>query len=332
VKILVTGGTGFLGKELVQRLMKEGHQLRLLARKKPTGLTDGAEWRAGDLTDGASLKAAVKDVEAVYHLAGRVSFSPEDSHEMFALHVEGTRRLMDALKDVPLKRFVLASTSGTTAVSKEERVATEADEAPITVIGRWPYYASKLYEEQLVLASCRKRGTPLVILNPSLLLGPGDERLSSGWVVAKFLSRDIPAMPNGGISFVDVRDAAQAFVQALTRGDLYGKHLMGVNMSFTEFFARLERITGIPAPRMKLPSRLNVLGGQALERFAKWRKAEPALEAASIEIAEHYFYLDSSKAQAQLGFVARDPQETLFDTVRDLSARMPSSRRPAAFS
>jgi dihydroflavonol-4-reductase len=99
-------------------------------------------------------------------------------------------------------------------------------------------------------------------------------------------------------------------------------------MSMKEFFERLERLSGVPAPRLKLPSRLNILGGLALEKWAKVRKTEPGLDAASVEIAEHFFYLDSSKAERELGFKARDPHETLHDTVQDLLARMPSTHLP----
>ena len=91
--------------------------------------------------------------------------------------------------------MVLASTSGTLAVSRTERVATEEDLPPIEVVGRWPYYLSKIYEERLVLEFAGKHRLPVVVLNPSLLLGPGDERLSSTWTVMKFLQRDLPAMP-----------------------------------------------------------------------------------------------------------------------------------------
>ena len=77
-------------------------------------------------------------------------------------------------------------------------MATEETRTPIEVVGRWPYYLSKIYEERLSLEFCRKHGLPLVVLNPSLLLGPGDDRLSSTWTVMKFLQRDIPAMPRGG--------------------------------------------------------------------------------------------------------------------------------------
>jgi len=328
--ILVTGATGFLGKTLVPRLAAAGHRVRMLARSMPGAeLLSHGEFVQGDLGDRAALKPALAGVDVLYHLAGMVSFDPADGPAMYRLHVAGTRGLLEEVRARGgLERMVLASTSGTIAVSRTERVATEEDLPAIEVVGRWPYYLSKIYEEKLVLEYGRKHRMPVLVLNPSLLLGPGDDRLSSTWTVMKFLQRDLPAMPNGGISFVDVRDTADAFVAALERGEPGGKHLMGVNMSMSEFFGRLERLSGVPAPRLRLPSKVNVAGAKLLEKLAEARGREPALDAASVDIAEHWFWVDARKAERELGFVARDPQETLRDTVLDLISRIPEKQWP----
>lgn len=329
MKLLVTGGTGFLGSHLVPRLVAAGHSVRLIGRSKPSGTPyAGTEYVPGDLKDRDAVRRSLEGVDAVYHLAGLVSFQPKDARKMFELHVDSTRELLRDVREAGVKRVVLASTSGTIAVSKEERVGTENDDYPITVVGRWPYYLSKIYEEKLALEYCRKHAIPLVVLNPSLLMGPGDDRLSSTWTVVKFLNQEIPAMPGGGISFVDARDAADAFVQALTRGELYGRHLMGVNMSMVDFFRRLERITGVPAPRLRLPSQVNVLGSKLLERWAKMRGTKPVLDPQEVEIGEHWFWLDAAKAEAELGFRARDIHETLSETVQHIHGKMPPQALP----
>ena len=166
------------------------------------------------------MRRALEGVDVLYHLAGRVSFDAKDGPAMYRVHVEGTRGLLEEIRARGgLRRIILASTSGTTAVSRTEQVATEEARAPIEVVGHWPYYLSKIYEERLALEYCKKHALPLVVLNPSLLLGPGDDRLSSTWTVMKFLSGH-PAMPRGGISFVDVRDAAEVFLAALDRGEV----------------------------------------------------------------------------------------------------------------
>jgi dihydroflavonol-4-reductase len=329
VKILVTGATGFLGAALVPKLQQAGHDVRMISRSRPTQPELGtAEHVQGDLKDRDSVRKALQGVEALYHLAGLVSFDPKDGRKMYELHVDATRELLRDAREAKVQRVVLASTSGTIAVSREERVATEVDDYPITVVGQWPYYLSKIYEEKLALEFCKKNEIPLVVLNPSLLMGPGDERLSSTWTVVKFLNRDIPGMPNGGISFVDVRDAADAFVSALTKGEIYGRHLLGLNMTMTEFFERLQRLSGVPAPRLRLPKQGNIWGARLLEKIADLRGTEPALDAASVDIGEHYFWLDASKAERELGFKARDPQQTLHDTVQFIFSKMPPQLLP----
>ena len=130
------------------------------------------------------------------------------------------------------------------------------------------------------------------------------------------------------MSFVDVRDAADAFVNALTRGEVYGRHLMGVNLHMDDFFHRLERLSGVSAPRLKLPSRANVLGAKLLEQVAKWRGTTPALDPQEVDVGEHFFWVDSSKAERELGFQARDVHETLHDTVQYLYTRMAPGHLP----
>jgi dihydroflavonol-4-reductase len=328
VKLLVTGGTGFLGTHLVPRLLEAGHEVRLIGRTQPSAALARAEFIPGDIKNRETVRRALEGVEAIYHLAGLVSFQDKDARRMYELHVDATRELLRDAREAGVKRFILASTSGTIAVSKEERIGTEEDDYPITVVARWPYYLSKIYEEKLTLEYCRKHSIPLVVLNPSLLMGPGDDRLSSTWTVMKFLNGEIPAMPGGGMSFVDARDAAETFLNALTRGELYGRHLMGVNMSLSDFFDRLERLTGVPAPRLHLPSQVNVMGAKLLERWAKFRGTKPTLDPQEVDVGEHFFYLDASKAERELGFRARDPQETLHDTVQYIYAKMPPTNLP----
>jgi dihydroflavonol-4-reductase len=153
-------------------------------------------------------------------------------------------------------------------------------------------------------------------MNPSLLLGPGDERLSSTRVILDFLSRKIPVVPKGGLSFVDVRDAAQAFRVAARQGVHGERYLLGAaNWTFAEFFGRLERLTKVPAPFLSLPSIVAVNGARAVSSlFRKWKLAPP-VEPDEIEMAEYYWYLDSGKAERELSFRPRETSDTLLDTV-----------------
>ncbi|HZW89165.1 MAG TPA: NAD-dependent epimerase/dehydratase family protein, partial [Myxococcaceae bacterium] len=164
--VLVTGATGFLGKALVPRLAAAGHRIRMLGRSTPgPELLAHGELVQGDLTDRAVVKKALAGVDVLYHLAGLVSFDPADGPAMYRIHVAGTRGLLEEVRARGgLERLVLASTSGTTAVSRTERTATEEDLPPVEVVGRWPYYLSKIYEEKLVLDFGGKHGLPVVVL------------------------------------------------------------------------------------------------------------------------------------------------------------------------
>ncbi len=331
MNVLVTGGTGFLGSALVPLLTRAGHQVKLIARGGAAARGAGAEVIQADLQDRAAVRAALQGAEAVYHLAGRVSFEASDPAALYRLHVECTRALLEDAHAAGVGRVVLASSSGTIAISRQERIHTEEDDHPIPVVARWPYYLSKIFQEKTALRFHRDTGLAVVVLNPSLLLGPGDARLSSTDVVFKFLERRIPAMPTGGLSFVDVRDAASAFAAALTRGRPGERYLLGsANMTFAEFFGRLSRISGVAPPSVRLPSSVNVAGAKLLERFHAWRGSEPPISTSEVEMGEHWFYLDSAKAERELGFTARDPQETLYETVAWIDAHVRASRNMRA--
>ncbi len=329
MKLLVTGGTGFLGSALLPLLVEAGHEVTVLQRSPaPEAEALGARVFRGSVGDADAVRRALEGVEAIYHLAGRVDFDPSAPHELYELHVQGTRVLLEAAAAAGVGRVVLASTSGTIAVNREERTPpTEADPYPLRVVAGWPYYLSKIYQEKTALRIAQDTGLPLVVLNPSLLLGPGDTRLSSTDVVWKFLKRRVPAMPGGGISFVDVRDAAQAFAAALQRGRPGERYLLGgANMSFRDFFGRLERLSGVAAPRVALPSQVNVAGVKLLEKLSSWRGTEAPIDAPSVEMGEHFWYCDSRKAEEELGFRPRDPQETLSETVRWLRKHVEGGR------
>ncbi len=153
-------------------------------------------------------------------------------------------------------------------------------------------------------------------MNPSLLLGPDDERLSSTKPILDFLARKIPYSPSGGLNFVDARDAAAAFITALEKGRHQEKYLLGaVNMTFEQFFGRLERLSGVSAPKMKVPKLLAMAGSSFISSVYKnWGKASPIVPN-EVEQAEYFWYFDSSKAEKELGFAPRDAQETLQDTI-----------------
>jgi dihydroflavonol-4-reductase len=319
---LITGGTGFLGSHLVRQLAEAGERnLRVMASSPapPSWLAElNVEYVAGSITDAQDVKSALDGVARIYHLAGMVSRDAEEARLMYELHVTGTRLLCEAARESAVETIVLASTSGTIAVTETgEDIPDETWPVPMKIISRWPYYASKAYQEQAALQNFtgdNKRR--LVIVNPSLLLGPGDERLSSTKIILDFLARKIMAVPSGGLSFVDVRDAAAAFHAAMERGRHGERYLLGAaNWTFEKFFGRLERISKVSAPRIALPSKLTVRSAHAVGALFRHWNWSPPVEPLEIEMAEHFWYLDSSKAERELSFAPRDPAETLQDTI-----------------
>lgn len=346
-RYLVTGATGFLGRHLVRALLDQGHSVTALVRTKSSSLKGSSSSKSdlpddvgraeGDVLDPASIERALAGCDGVFHCAGRVSRKPEDAEALYKLHVDGTKNVLNACIARGVRRVVHASTSGTIAVSDDpDRISTEEDDAPIGLLNRWPYYRSKLFAEK---AALEKHGALLggtspdanagmlevVCVNPTLLLGPGDVNGSSTEDVRLFLERKVPAIPPGGLSYVDARDAAMAMALAMERGIGGRRYLIGAcNLTIKEFFARLERVSGVRGPLLPMPQlgrEIARTGAEMLEKLSSRLGIPVAVDPISLDMAHFYWYLDASLAENELGWVPRDPVETLVDTVRDLEER-----------
>lgn len=317
-KILITGGTGFLGSEVVRQFLDAGEKdLRVMASHVPERMRDaGVEACEGSVTNRDDVAAAVKNVSAIFHLAGKVSRDNADAAAMNKVHLEGTRFLCEAASEACVKKMILASSSGTLAVSETPEIFDETFAPPVDIITKWAYYGSKYYQERVVAENFGGKGKELVLMNPSLLLGPGDERLSSTKLVLDFLARKIAFTPNGGLNFVDVRDAAAAFIAALEKGTDGEKYLLGgANMTFDDLFGRLARLSGVSAPMLKVPKKMAAAGAGLVESVFKYFGKPSPVGGSEVEQAEYFWYFDSDKAAEELSFAPRDPQETLYDTI-----------------
>lgn len=332
-RYFVTGATGFLGRHLVRVLREKGHDVVALARSTSVPLEDATLVR-GDVLDRESLdQALASPFDGVFHCAGKVSRKPEDAEELHALHVEGTKNVLDAAIAKGIRRAVVASTSGTVAVSDDpDHVATEDDDPPIGLLNRWPYYRTKLFAENAALERNGKPladGTPfeVVSVNPTILFGPGDVNGSSTEDVRLFLERRIPAVPPGGLSYVDVRDVADAMLAAMERGVAGRRYLLGAcNLTLREFFARLERVSGVRAPLLPMPTarkarELALPFAEMVARVSDRIGISVGVDPVSLDMAHFYWYLDATLAETELGFAPRDPAQTLADTVTDLQER-----------
>jgi dihydroflavonol-4-reductase len=328
----VGGATGFLGSHLVQALRARGDEVVPVSR---TG--GGGRARPVDVLDAEAVRESARGCDLAFLCTGKVTRGRDDSEELYRLHVQGTKSALAGLKAAGVRRVVFASTSGTLAVGTEpRRIADEGCRAPLEIIAAWPYYRTKVYGEREALAQ-NAPDFELVVVNPSLLLGPGDVRESSTGDVRRFLEGVFPATPAGGIAFVDVRDAALGMLLAADRGRAGERYILNAqNLTVEAFFQRLERISGVRAPLFKLPaSRPLALGMNAL--FSKAVRAiggQPPVSEGTVEMGQYFWYCDASKAERELGFRPRDSGETLRDTIDDLVARkvvFPKRTRHAPF-
>ncbi len=321
---LITGGTGFLGRHLIDQLVAGGDtDLRVLSRHPQPELEQlGLQVVEGSLLDRQDLERATDGVDRVFHLAGRVERDRKKAHLMYELHVDGTRLLLDVLRDsdTDLHKIVVASTSGTVGVGTDsDFMATDQSPHAEPLVRDWPYYLSKIYAEKICFDYVERYDMPIVQMRPTLLLGPGDHRESSIGDVVMFLNRDIPGIIDGGVSFVDVRDTAQAFIAAMNSDDATGgdTFLLGaLNLSMEDFLKRLEFLSGVPAPTVPIPNSMARLGGGLLNVVTQVTDRFDTLDPVSLEMARHYWYIDSSQAQKRLDWTPRDPDETLRDTIQ----------------
>ena len=329
MKLFITGATGFLGRAVADRCLEEGHTVTLMVRDPRARTPEGAQAAEVGFDEPGRLREALAGADAIIHLAGKVSRDPQDAGEMHRIHVEATNTLLDAAEDVGVRKFLLASTSGTVAVQEQPgRLATERDHPAFEVIGRWPYYTSKLLQEQEVLRRTANDRIDAVVLNPSLLLGPGDDRLSSTGDVLNILNRQLPALTEGTVAFVDVRDAAPAFVRAIERGRRGRRYLLnGANMSLRNFVERVASAGDVVAPKLVLPKEWANRGARWIQGIFSTLDLTPPIDPVSVEIGGFHWGCDARLAREELGFRARDPQATIDATVRWLEDRRLFRRR-----
>jgi dihydroflavonol-4-reductase len=327
-RVLVTGATGFLGHHLVDALVQRGYEVLALVRdpnaRAAKRLHPLAKRVEGDVLDADSVSAAALGCVGVFHCAGMVSRDSEDALRMHDVNVRGTEITLDAARKAGVRRVVHASTSGTIAISKDDRHGTETDERPFALINRWPYYRTKYYAELAALERNRD-GLEVVLVNPSLLLGPGDLHGSSTTDVRRALENPMAVAPAGGVSFVDARDAAIGMILAYEKGRPGRTYLLtACNCSTHVFLSRVARLAGHREPVLELPNKpwISKLTAWVTEKAADILGDDDAFpDPVSLEMAQHYWYCDATRAETELGWTFRDPMETLSDTILDLRER-----------
>jgi|SRR6478609_3569279 len=319
-KVWLAGATGFLGSHVAELLRDTDAALF----SQRGGSAGGRAVAPLDILDSAAVEESAQGCDSALLCTGLVSRRPDDAGLLHRLHVEGTRSALTGLRRAGVRRVVVASTSGTLAVSTDKKhIAHEESAAPLEHIAAWPYYRTKYFGEKVAL-EFDGPGFEVMIACPSLLLGPGDLRESSTGDVRKFLEKAIVATPAGGIAFVDVRDAARGMILCLERGRPGQRYLLnGANMPLKSFFARLSRISGVPEPVLSMP-RNRLIASTVFDLYDRGLRklgGTPPVDQQSAEMGQYFWYCSAEKAERLLGFSPRDPGETLHDTVQDLFAR-----------
>lgn len=314
LKVFLTGGRGFLGQHILNCCEKRGYEVRALSR---TPQTD-PRFLCGNLLEPSGLSDLVEGADVVVHAAGLVSHEARDSDRVWQANFMATKNLLDVLKKTEPARLIMLSTSGTIAVSAEERTHTESSDSPAELIQRWPYYRSKHYAELEALKFLEESTTRTYILNPSLLLGPGDEDGRSHKSIHRLLDGSLPALPSGGLSFTDVRDVAELIAALCQQKAEDGRYLLsGCNMSFVDYYQRCGRLADIDPPLMRIPR----FAHKALRWLPNGERLLGEVSPEELELASHFWYVDDSKARAQLHWTTRDPIDTLLDAINDQRER-----------
>jgi len=324
MRVAITGGTGFLGRAVVRALLDSGvspEDVRVVARSTHPELDALGVTQTGvSVLDKAALAEALEGVQIVYHLAGMVSRDPKDTEAMRRLHVDGTEAVLHAAHQAGADRLVYASSSGTIGCFESaDEIADHTAEFCDELTHTWPYYVTKIAAERAVQAFHRRTGFPVISLNPSLILGPGDDRVSSTGDVKLFLDGKLPSIPWGGLSYVDVRDLAPVFVRAATEGEVGTRYPLGaINCTVARFLKDLERLSGKRGPRIRLPRRVELLSARLLAGVMRRLGKTPDFDYETAQMSQCFWYIDSERSKAQLGFSPRPTDETLADTISDL--------------
>ena len=317
-KTLVTGGTGFLGRAVAMELLAAGREVRVLARQPDHPALVGlkVEVARGDLRDPVSLATAVRGCQRVFHVAADYRLWVPDPEAMFAVNVQGTKDLLAAAAEAGITRMVYTSTVGTLGNPGDGTPGTE--ETPVGLADMVGHYKrSKFLAEQAVLEVARQ-GFPVVLVHPSAPVGPWDSRPTpTGQMIVDFLKGRMPAYLETGLNLVHVRDVAQGHLLAEEKGRGGEKYILGnQNLSLSEIFQVLANITGLSAPRVRLPYR-PILALSYLDEF--WATyvshKPPRMPVAAVKMAKKFMYFDSGKAVRELGLPQTPVRQTLEDAV-----------------
>ena len=278
MKTLITGSTGFLGSAVLRELLDDGREVKVLVRKGTrTANIDGldVENAYGDLRDLESIRSALTGCDILYHVAAYYSLWDRDQQLIYEINVEGTRKILQVAKEKGLEKIVYTSTVGCIGLNDDQTPATENTFFNQKTLSN-DYKKSKHQAEQVVVEFARG-GLPVVIVNPSTPVGPRDIKPTpTGKIILDFLNREMPAYLDTGLNLIDVKDCARGHILAEQKGIPGERYILGnQNMSLLDILLTLEKITGLKAPRIKIPFWVALSAGWACEMVSNHLTGKP---------------------------------------------------------
>lgn len=318
-RILLTGGTGFIGSNVV-KILRERYpdtRLRVLHLPKENLLNlrgmDDIELMAGDITRAADVERAVSGCDVVFHLAAIYAFWLPDMSAMQRVNVEGTRIVLDECLRQKVKRVVYTSSIVCFTGQGPDVVCDEA--SPFSMADM--VYAKSKYDSHVVAEEYARRGLDVVIVCPAIPMGPGDVGPTpSGRMVTDIFVFPLPLAVDSEINIIDVRDCAMGHVLALEKGRSGESYILGgENYTYADMLRRVLRLCGTKRPVVKLPGVLMRPLAIGLTLSARITGKPPLLTTTEVDMARLCALVDAGKARHELGLTVRPLEQTLRDAL-----------------
>ena len=301
---LVTGAAGFLGSHVTRQLVARGESVRVLMRASSTNRAIAdlpLEYVTGDLRDASSLDRAMNGVKRVFHVAADYRLWAKRSQDIYDSNVGGTKNLLDAAKRAGVEQLIYTSTVATLAVDRPELPTERTDARLEEMVGH--YKRSKWLAEKEALDAA-KAGLPVIVAMPTTPVGPWDWKPTpTGKIIVDFLNGKIPGYVETGLNFVGVEECAAGHLLVAEKGKVGERYLLGgENLTLKGMLDILARLTGLPAPKLKIPHGVALGVAYAETAFSRLLRREPQIPVEGVKIAQHMMFVDASRAQRELGF------------------------------
>jgi dihydroflavonol-4-reductase len=324
MKCFVTGASGFIGSHLVRELLARKHRVKALVRPGSDlrGLAGAdVELVNGDLSDPKMLRRELDGCDWCFHCAASYHLWLPDYKPMYVTNVEGTFNVIEAAGHAACQRIVHTSTVGCIGLPKEinGEIVPSTEANIITDTGLTNDYKRSKWEAELIAAKFSRDGLPVVIVNPSAPVGPGDLKPTpTGQIIVDFLNRELPAYLETGLNWVHVRDVAIGHILAAEKGLIGQRYILGNksgNWTMEQTLAMLEEITGIPAPKMKIPHWVAMAAAHVDEGTSFFTRKPPKASLAGVRMAKYKMWFNPAKAIHELGLPQTSPKEAFVEAV-----------------